>query len=463
MHHDAIVIGSDEAACAAALEGAKHGLDVLLIDGGNLRPRDFVRRRSLPMHHLREAVVQNADFHQVFDSCSRPLRLRDVQLDTLAKQMQEVGETQSQTLQRRLASNGVQVSPGPASFLSGNQVLMGSCDVREAPIIVIACESRPRRPSRFPFDGRVVCDPWSIVQFEHVPRSVLIAGAEMIGCELACLFASLGAAVTLLDRRSQMLRYVDRDIIEILHRRMRALGIDVVLHETLESLDIDESAGEPHAVVRLGNGRVERCERVLIIAGERADVEGLNLDLAGIARDPSGFIITDGHYLTCQPGVYAVGGSISDAAAVRAGPQQGRSAMRNALGVKNEMASDWPITIYSIPEIAMVGLTPEVCERLEIPHAVGVARYEDLLCSQIRGDRDGLLKLIVSRQNRRLLGVHLIGSGARELIQIGASVLRQEEEVDVLANAIFSDPSLSEAYGTAALDCLDQLDTGSAH
>ena len=463
MRHDAIVIGSDEAAFAAALEGSKHGLDVLLIDDGSLCSDSLVRRRSLSMHHLREAVVRSADFHQVFDIRSRALRLRDVHLNTLAKKVQEVGEAQNRALRHRLSSNGVRVvHSGPARLLSGNRVLMGSCDVREAPIIVIASGSRPRRPGRFPFDGRVVCDPWSIVHFEHVPRNVLIVGAETIGCEFACLFASLGTTVTLLDRRGQMLRYVDRDVIEILHRRMQALGIDVVLNETLEALDIDESAGGPDAVVRLGNGRVEKCERVLIVAGERANVKALGLEEAGIAKDSLGFIITDGHYHTSQPGVFAVGGAISDTS-VRAGPQQGRAAMRYALGVEDEMASDWPITIYSIQEIAMVGLTQEMCERLEIPHVVGLARYENLLCSQIRGDREGLIKLVASRQDRRLLGVHLIGSCARELVQIGASVLRQEGPVNVLADAVFSEPSLSEAYGSAARDCLDQLHTASTH
>lgn len=460
MRHDAIVIGSDEAAVAAALEGSKHGLDVLLIDDGSLCSDGLVRRRSLSMHHLREAVVRSADFHHVFDNRSRALRLHDVHLNTLAKKVQEVGEAQNQALRHRLSMNGVRVNSGPARLLSENRVLVGSCEVREAPIIVIASGSRPRRPARFPFDGRVICDPWSVVHFEHVPRNVLIVGAETVGCEFACLFASLGTTVTLLDRRSQMLRYVDRDVIEIFHRRLQALGIEVVLNETLEALYVDESADEPHAVARLGNGRVEKCDRVLIVAGERANVETLGLDRAGIETNASGFITINDHYRTTQPSVYAVGGAISGSP-VRAGPQQGRAAMRHALGIDFEMPSDWPITIYSIPEIAMVGLTQEMCERLEIPHAVGLARYGDILCSQMRGDREGLIKLVAGRQDRRLLGVHLIGSCARELVQIGASVLRQEGPVNVLADAIFSEPSLSEAYGSAALDCLDQLHTAS--
>ena len=457
MRHDAIVIGSDEAACAAALEGSKHGLDILLIDDGSLSPDNLARRRSLPMHQLREAIVRCVGFYQMFDKRSAAILLHDVHLNALAKQTQDVAESQSRLLSHRLASNSVCVVPGPATLLSDNRVLVGRGDVREAPIIVVACGSRPRQPGRFSLDGRVVCDQRSIVHFEQMPRSLLTVGAEIVGCEFACLFAAVGTNVTLLDRRDRMLRYVDRDIIEILHRRMRVLGIDVVLHETIEALDVDDRSSEPHAVARLGSGRIEKFERVLFAAGESSNADTLGIAEKEIEIDDLGFIVTDNHFCTSRKGVYAVGGAISGAR-IGAGPQHGRAAMQHAMGIQSEVTSDWPITIYSIPEISMVGLTQEMCEHLEIPQVEGRARFEDLLSGQIRGDHEGMLKLVVSQQNRRLLGVHLIGSCARELVQIGVSIMRQGESVDVLANGAFSEPSLSEAYRNAALDCLDRLD-----
>ena len=457
MRHDAIVIGSDEAACAAALEGSKHGLDILLIDDGCSNLDELVRRRLLPMHHLREAIVRSVDFHQMFDNRSPAIRLHDVRLNALAKQTQRIAESQFRLLWNRLESSSVRVVSGPATFLSDNRVLVGSGDVREAQIIVIACGSRPRRPERFSFDGRVICDQWSIVHFEQMPRSLLVVGAESVGCQFACLFAAVGAKVALLDRRVRMLRYVDRDIIEVLHRRMQALGIDVVLHETIETLDVYDHNGEPHAIARLGSGRIEKFERVLIAAGECSNVDTLGLEHTDIKIDDLGFIVIDDRFRTTRRGVYAIGGAISNTP-IGAGPQQGRAAMQHAMGVESEVAPDWPITIYSIPEISMVGLTQEMCEHLEIPQVEGRARFEDLLSGQIRGDHEGMLKLVVSQQNRRLLGVHLIGSCARELVQIGVSIMRQGESVDVLANGAFSEPSLSEAYRNAALDCLDRLD-----
>lgn len=457
MRHDAIVIGSDEAACEAALEGSKHGLDILLIDDGYSNVDNLVLRNLLPMHHLREAIVRCVSYHQMFDSRSSPIRFNDVQLKALAKQTQDLAESQFRSLWDRLESSSIRVASGSASFVSENRILVGTGDIREAQIIIIACGSRPRRPERFVFDGRVICDQWSVVHFECMPRSLLIVGAEIIGCEYACLFAAAGTKVALLDRRDRMLRYVDRDIIEILHRRMRALGIDVVLRETIEALDVEDHKGEPHATARLGSGRIEKLERVLIAAGESSNVDSLGLAQADIEIDDLGFIITDDLFRTARRGVYAIGGAISNTPR-GAGLQQGRAAMRDAMGIQGEVTSNWPITIYSIPEIAMVGLTGEMCEHLGISHVEGSARFGDLLSGPIQGDHDGMLKLVVSQRDRRLLGVHLIGSSARELIQMGASILRQGETVDVLANVAFSNPSLSEVYRNAALDCLDRLD-----
>lgn len=460
MQHDAIVIGSDDAACSAALEGSKRGLNILLVDDGCSTLDNLVHRRLLPMHHLREAIIRGADFHQTINDCSSVSRLSEAQLNAVAKHTQVSAESQFRLLWDRLALSGAQVLSGPAILLSDNRVLVGSGDVREAPIIVIACGSRPRLPERFSFDGKVVCDQWSIVHFEQIPRSLLVVGAETAGCEFACLFAAAGTNVTLLDRRSQMLRYADRDVIEILHRRMQAMGIDVVLHETIEALDVDGHGGEPHATARLGSGRIEKFERVLIAAGEASNVDALGLAQADIEIDDQGFIIIDDFFRTTRRGVYAIGGAISNTP-TGSGPQQGRAAMRHAMGVQSEVASDWPVTIYSIPEISMVGITGEMCGHLGIPYVEGRARFGDLLSGQIRGDHEGMLKLVVSQENRRLLGVHLVGSCARELVQIGALTMRQGESVDVLANASFSDPSLSAAYGNAALDCLEQLDTKS--
>lgn len=401
MRHD-IVIGSDAAGCTAAAEAARHGQDVLLVDDGYLSAEGHLRRYSLAVHQLREAILGSVDARRMFGEEPDAPRLADVRMGSLSWRARELAEVESAGLRSWLISSGVCIDSGPATLLPSGRIRLGTRCVREADIVIIACGSRPRRPTRFPFDDRVICDEWSILQLDELPRSVLIVGAEETGCEFACSLAALGAEVTLLDRRRRMLRYVDRDIVAVLHKKMQRAGIVVVLDEQLRILDAKDHCPEPHAIIRLESGRVEQFERLLTAAGRSPNVETLGLEV--------------------------------------------------------ELASNCPLTTYSIPEISMVGFTAETCDRLDVPHVVGVARYEELSLGRIREDRDGMLKLVVGRLDRRVLGVHLISTSARELVQLGAFALRSQAEVDALGNCVYARPSLSEAYRVAALECLAQLE-----
>ena len=458
MVHDAIVIGSGAGGRAAALEAAEQGLDVLLVDDGSLSMSGFLRREALTLHLLRELAVRRLRSGSEDD---RPKTEPRLHWRALTRRAKELARAQARLLRKRLDDAGVRVEPGPARLLSPTRLRIGPGCEREAAILVLASSCRPRRPARFGFDDRVICDNWSVCRLDRVPRNLLVVGAEDVGCELACLFAALGANVTLLDRRRQMLRYVDRDAAEILHAEMRRLGIEVVLAEKLLEVELD-TTGEPYALVRLESGRVDRWARVLVAAGRVPNVESLQLDRAGVATDPQGFILTDEFLATSQAGIYAAGEAVASAAGRIDAPQQGRSAVRHALGLDDASTSDWPIAIHAIPEIAMVGLTEEMCQRLDVPHVVGTVRFEDMLYGRILGERWGMLKILVAQQDHRLLGVHIVGSHARELVQIGAAALRREEPVEVLAGEAFTSPSLSEAYRLAALCCLQRLPQQSA-
>lgn len=455
MRYDMIVVGSGAAGCAAALEARKQGLSVLLIDDSRLSATGLLRSHGVAFHQLREAIVAVLKADRAFSAEARAMSRVVLPLKALAKERFQLAAAQSKALRERLDSRGVRVESGPAQLVSTTGVRTGSL-IQHAEIIVIDCESGPRQPGRFQFDGGVVCDFRSVFRFVAPPRSMLVLGAEEYGCALACLFAALGTQVTLLDRRSQMLRYVDRELAEILHTRMQWLGVEVVLSEALVGFEVIAGSSEPHANVRLASGRVETFEKVLVAAGRGLDMAGLSLERAGVATDEDGFIVTDEHGSTTQPGVYAAGDAVSGAAGLMSGDYQGRVAVRRALGLNVKMEEHWPMAVYSIPEIAMVGFTEEMCERLETPHVVGRARFGELLAGHWRADPEGMLKLVVGREDGRLLGVQAIGAQALELIQLGTAVMQREETAQALARGPFNSPSLFEAYRFAAVECLEK-------
>lgn len=455
MEHDAIVIGSDEIACATAIEAAKRGLDVLLIEDQPGGPGEATRRASILRCKIRETISHRLATRELLAHCSSspPAPLLSAQAIRVLRL--RVAEHYHPTLRRRLAELGVRETSGSPRFVSPHRILLEPHGVLTAPIIAIAVGSRPRHPKRFTFDQRVICDHQTVVQFDRPPRHLLIVGAEAVGLEFACVFNALGSDVTLLDRRYHTLRYVDRQLRKVLYARIHSLGINLVLGEELNEMRICDLDVAPHAKVTLSSGRVERCDRVLIEAGSSPNTETLGLHEVGIQTDRSGFIIIDEHQQTSQPGVYAVGDVIGNLGSVDL--RQPRIAIQHALGGEVEFSDVAPLVIHTTPPISMLGLTEEMCQRLDFPHVVGIARYSDLPALQVLGTDEGMLKLVVSRSDRRLIGVHLIGEGATELVHVGAALVSSGAGVDELANCPFVAHSLFEAYLLAAEDALQRL------
>ncbi|MGH0031936.1 MAG: dihydrolipoyl dehydrogenase family protein [Myxococcota bacterium] len=457
MDYDAIIIGATAEGVSAALTGSSIGMNVALVDVDG-----FIASRASPpgpfvLSLLHDALMEIRAAHRVLGKERSTSELRAIFSRALVGRRRQVVATYHAELRYELAARGAHVLRGPARFRSPNEIEVAGREVHRASVIVIACGSRPRRPDRFPFDGRTVCDPDSLLDPDGVPRNLVVVGADLIGCEFSCMFAQLGSNVTLIDRRNRLLRFVDADLREVLHAWMQRSGVTVVLGEGVEEIEVLGSESSPHASVRLASGRVEIGERVLVAAGSTPNTDGLDLARPGIATDPRGFVTTDDRFETCVKGVYALGGAVDGLASTTMRIHQGRVAMFCAAGVQEDGENPTPMVIYTVPEIAMVGLSEEACGLLDIPHVVGRTGLSRSLRSRVRGEDAGLMKLVISNDTRRLLGVHLIGTAAAEVVGLGSALVRSEKTVEEIASIGVSPQSLSEAYQRAALDALAKL------
>jgi NAD(P) transhydrogenase len=457
MRHDAIVIGAGPAGSSAALEAARLGLAVLLVDAAPLADAGAIAETALPPALLREWVLTRLAARRFAEAPGAHDAVRPELHALLARQRARVA-FHFEEHARRLLAAGVRFAQGCAALRGPGEVELSGGRVERAAIIVIATGSEPRRPARFPFDQRLVCDSDSILRERaHAPRSLVIVGAEVEGCEFACLFAALGTNVTLVERRRRLLRCADPEILAVLHRALQELGVVVALEEEIEELVVAAHAGEPHARLRLSSGRSEVCDALLVLAGRTPRIESLGLGAAGIELDARGFVAVDENFQTSREGVYAVGDVVGPPMRASLGVHQARVAVLHAAGREAAQPSEVPLAVHTIPEIAVVGLIEEALRRLDVPYRVGTARFSELLRSRISGDTPGLLKLAFAAQDRRLLGVQIIASGAAELVHLGAAWLQAGGTADDLAGLVFDQPSLSEAYRLAALDALARL------
>lgn len=451
MRYGAIVIGAGPAGYNAALEAANLGIEVLVVDPASVPGAGSGVPGMLAATLLRDTAVQEG----------RRLRARGLPRDPAALRTERAaltarhGALLEQHLREsrcRLEALGVRFEQGRAALLASGEVEIEGRGLFAADGVVIATGSRPRRPERFPFDHRVVCDADSVLQMgEPWPRHVVIVGAEVVGCEFACLFAALGASVTLVDRRRRLLRCADPEILEVLHGELQELGVVVALEEEVEQLDVSLDGSEPHARVRLGSGRSEVCDRLLVVAGREASVDAAALSGIGIEVDSQGFVVVDEFFQTTRAGVYAIGDIVGPPLRASVAPHHARSALLHAVG-REPPQSECPMTAYTIPEIAVVGLIEEALKRLDVPYGVGRAHFSELLRGQLDGGERGLIKLTFAREDRRLLGVQIVGRDATELIHAGAMLIQAGGTIDQLIDQVFTHPSLYEAYRAAACD-----------
>lgn len=459
--YDVLVIGSGPGGERAALQASKLGKRVAIIERQPFLGGAGLHTGTLPSKTLRETAMFLAGFRQRSVYGFQFTLGRDVRLGELMHRKSEVIRKQMEIIFDQFSRNNIEIIYGEASF-DGPKTLVvtdksGAKEKYEAGVIVIATGSRPRRPPDVPFDADHIYDSDTILGLDRIPGKLTIVGAGVIGCEYACIFSAMGVKVTLVDRKKRLLEFVDEEIVTNLTYWMRHSGITLRLGEEVVKIEV-ESPGRVQTTLK--SGKVLASEKLLYTMGRVSNTDSLNLDAAGVAASERGRIEVDGSYETNVEGIYAVGDVIGFPSLASTSREQGRRAVCHAFekdSLTCELAGHLPFGIYTIPEISMVGETEDTLTEKGIPYESGSAYFHEVARGQIIGDVHGMLKLLFDRDSRRLLGVHIVGEKASELIHIGQAVMNYSGPVDYFKDVVFNYPTLSDAYKEAALNGINKL------
>jgi NAD(P) transhydrogenase len=454
---DVIVIGSGPGGQKAAIAAAKLGRRVAIVERKDMIGGVCLNTGTIPSKTLREAVLYLTGLDQR-EMYGQSYRVKDeITIADLAHRTQHVVGREIDVVRSQLTRNRVAIMTGTGYFVDPHVVEVDD-GTRVQRIggesIVIATGTRPARPSTVAFDERTVIDSDGIVHLQAVPRSMVVAGAGVIGIEYASMFAALGTKVTVVEQRDRMLEFCDIEVVEALKYHLRDLAVTFRFGETVASVESHPEG----AVATLHSGKRILADTVMYSAGRQGVSDNLRLDAAGLSADERGRIKVDEYFRTEVPHIYAVGDVIGFPALAATSMEQGRLAAHHACGEPAPaLDSHPPIGIYSIPEISFIGRTEDQLTADNVPFEVGVSRYRELARGQIIGDSYGVLKLLVSIDDRKLLGVHVFGTGATELVHIGQAVMGCGGTVDYLVDAVFNYPTLAESYKVAALDATNKM------
>ena len=455
--YDMLVIGSGPGGQKAAIGAAKLGKRVCVVERQHMVGGVCVNTGTIPSKTLREAVLYltGLSMRELYGQSYRVKNEITVQ-DLLARTQHVIGR-EIEVVRSQLFRNHVDLVIGTARFVDPHAVEVDGAGERRrltAGVIVIASGSRPARPAHVEFDDGRVVDSDGILSLEHIPDTMVVVGAGVIGIEYASMFAALGTRVTVVEKRDTMLEFCDPEVVESLKFHLRDLSVTFRFGEEVEKVGV----GSQGTVTTLVSGKRVAAETVMYSAGRQGVTDELDLSAAGLAADERGRIAVDESYRTPVPHVFAVGDVIGFPALAATSMDQGRLAALHAFGMPaNELQDIQPIGIYTIPEISFCGRTEVELTDDAVPYEVGVSRYRELARGQIVGDSYGMLKLLVSTATRHLLGVHVFGTGATDLVHIGQAVMGCGGTVDYLVDTVFNYPTLSEAYKVAALDATNKL------
>lgn len=456
---DLVVIGSGPGGQKAAIAAAKLGKSVAVIERGRMLGGVCVNTGTIPSKTLREAVVYLTGMSQreLYGSSYR-VKERITPADLLRRTTHVIGREQD-VVRNQLLRNGVELFEGHGRFLDAHTLVIEDPSRDEnvtitARYVVIATGTKPVRPAGVKFDEERVLDSDGILDLKSLPQSMVVVGAGVIGIEYASMFAALGTKVTVIEKRPTMLDFCDSEIIESLKFHLRDLAVTFRFGEEVTAVDV----GPAGTLTTLASGKQIPAETVMYSAGRQGQTEHLDVEQAGLEIDSRGRIFVDDNYQTKVDHIYAVGDVIGFPALAATSMDQGRLAAYHAFGEPGKgMTELQPIGIYSIPEVSYVGATEVDLTDGSVPYEVGVSRYRELARGQIAGDSYGMLKLLVSTEDLTLLGVHIFGSNATELVHIGQAVMGCGGTVEYLVDAVFNYPTFSEAYKVAALDVMNKL------
>jgi NAD(P) transhydrogenase len=458
MELDLLVIGSGPSGQKAAIQAAKLGKRVAVAERRERLGGVSIHTGTIPSKTLREAVLEQLAQRplDVLD----PTRVEETEQRTLEQLMDRTARVvaaETAVVREQFRRNRVGLLPGQASFDDANTVRIEDSDEPiRARRIVIASGTRPARPPSVEFDDRTVIDSDGLLKLAHrVPRSMTVVGAGVIGVEYASMFGALGTKVTVVDKRDRVLPFLDGEIGEAFQYLLRRANVTFRMRESVAGVELDSDARGPKICLESGKELVS--ETVLYATGRQGDTEALQLDRAGLAADARGRIPVDDKHRTAVPHIFAVG-DVSGGGLAATAMEQGRIAALHAFDEPIETLPELvPTGVYAIPEIAMVGQTEEQLTDDAVPYVTGIARWCELARGLMTGDEDGLLKLLVSPGDRSLLGVHVIGTGATDLVHIGQAVMGGAATIDFLVTAVFNYPTFAESYKVAALDASNRI------
>ena len=463
VDYDLIVIGTGPAGEKAAAQAAYFGKRVLAIERAAQPGGAGTHTGTVPSKTLREASMYLSGYRSR-DMYGIAVELeKTATLPRLMSRKSAIEESETQRIRHNLDRHGVHCLRGIGGFLDPHTVLVASPESARrvtGSVILIATGSRPAHPPGIDFTDPHIHDSDEVLDIERIPASLTILGAGVIGCEYACMFAALGVKVTLIDAREALLGFLDLDMVAQLVASMKRMGVELRLGLQWKSVRREGDG----VVVSFHGGEEVAGEHLLYAAGREGRTQDLNLGCVGIQTDKRGYLDVNERYQTAVENILAAGDVIGFPALAATSMEQGRVAVCHAFGFayKRTVADLVPYGIYTIPEVSAVGETEETCKEKKIPYAAGTAKYAENARGKIAGDTEGVLKLIVDRRTRRLIGVHVIGERATELVHIGQAVVHLGGTIDAFIEMVFNFPSLAEAYKYAAYECLARLNEGSA-
>lgn len=453
--YDLIVIGGGPAGEKGAAKSAQYGKRVALIERESYLGGAGINTGTVPSKTLRETALYFSGLRQrglygIDYSLKENLTVKDFMY-----RERRVVRKERKMIAEHLDEHNISILHGEGSLKDKNTVLVKSSKQEKeisGEVILIATGSSPHHPPEIPFDGELIFDSDTILNMKSIPREMVVVGGGVIGTEYASIFTALGIRVTLIEPKGRIVSFIDSEIGQRLMDQLLKLGIDFIFDDRMASIE----ARKDHVRLTLEKGGKKDFDVALIAAGRQSNVEGLGLEQVGVEMGKRGLILVDENYRTNIPNIYAVGDVIGFPALASTSMEQARAAVVNAfdLKYKEKLAPFLPLAVYAIPEISTVGLTEDECKEKNIPYLVGRAYYEENARGQIIGDYSGMIKLVFSPADKKLLGAHIIGEQASELIHIALHVMLNGDPIDEFIDAVYNYPTLSDSYQYAAYDGL---------
>ena len=450
---DLLVIGTGPSGQKAAVQGAKAGKKVAIVDKRDLMGGVCVNTGTIPSKTLREAVLYLSG-HREKNIYGASYRVKEkISMADLNFRCDYVMRNEMDVIAHQLQRNGIEFFNGIAKFLDEHTVLVTAADGDQtvtAANVIVSVGTSPTRRKDIPFKEDIIFTSDGLLQMHDIPKSLAVIGGGVIGIEYASIFAALGVRVTVIDMRNNLLSFVDEEIVGALIYHLRQQRVTFRLGEKVTNIEIDDKG---KVVTKLESGKLITTEKALYSIGRTGATAKLNLKAAGLKADDRGRLTVNSNYQTEVPHIYAVGDVIGFPSLASTSMEQGRLASCHAFGLPTSTMRDlFPYGIYAIPEISIVGKTEEELTSEGIAYEIGKANYREISRGQIIGDQIGMLKIIFDLDTHQVLGVHIIGEGASELIHIGQAVIAFGGKLEYFIDSVFNYPTLAEAYKVAALD-----------